>query len=174
LQAADVVFFNAGGLCTNAQPLFSGIQLTTTWTVAAAADTTGPRLCASSIYGVFTAIRYNDTAQLAFCDLISGIDVNSAFAPNTGTKRDASSGVRTAGCSADLNIWGVGLRTIWNPVANLDIRLEVFRDELDPKIDKNLWHTNFGGGGGQPSGQYRPDNLGVWGAILRVQRNFYP
>jgi hypothetical protein len=123
---------------------------------------------------VFTAVQFDDTAQLAFCDLISGIDANPVFVPNNGSELPAETGRRTAGCSADFNIWGVGFRTIWNPVKNLDVGLEVFRDEVDPKIDKNLWHTNFGGGGGQPSGQYRPANLGVWGAMLRVQRNFYP
>ncbi len=28
--------------------------------------------------------------------------------------------------------------------------------------------------GGQPSGQYRPADLGVWAAMLRIQSNFYP
>ncbi len=66
------------------------------------------------------------------------------------------------------------MRTIWNPVKNLDIGLEVFRDQIDQKWDPNLWHLAFGGNGGQPTGNYRPANLGVWGAMLRVQRNFYP
>jgi hypothetical protein len=82
--------------------------------------------------------------------------------------------VVTPGCNPNFNVWGIGVRTIWNPVKNLDVGLEVFRDEIDQKYDPNTWHVNFGGGGGQPTGQYKPANLGVWGAMLRVQRNFYP
>ena len=52
--------------------------------------------------------------------------------------------------------------------------MEVFRDEIDQKYDPNTWFINFSGSGGQPGGRYQPANLGVWGAMLRVQRNFYP
>jgi soluble lytic murein transglycosylase-like protein len=91
-----------------------------------------------------------------------------------GSKNAAATGVITPGCNPNFNVWGIGVRTIWNPVKNLDVGLEVFRDEIDQKYDPNTWVANFSGGGGQPAGTYKPANLGVWGAMLRVQRNFYP
>ena len=33
--------------------------------------------------------------------------------------------VAVAGCNPDFNVWDVGTRTIWNPVPNLDVGLEV-------------------------------------------------
>jgi hypothetical protein len=186
--APDAVFFNSGGAgCAvstttgitacgtnpNAAPAFSGIHLTTVWTVAAAYEHYWTPAVRTSIYGVYTHVTFDNTAKLAFCDTISGVNVN----PNIGVvagKLDASTGVVSPGCNPNFNVWGVGVRTIWNPVKNLDVGLEVFRDELDQKYDPNLIVGAFTGSGGQPGGTYRPANLGVWGAMLRVQRNFYP
>jgi len=176
--APDAVFFNAG---TPGAPIFSGIRLTTVWTVAAAYEHYWTPAVRTSLYGVFTAVSFDSTAKLAFCDSFAGPGAPglAQFVPNTPTggtaaKLDASTGVATPGCNPNFNVWGLGVRTIWNPVKNLDVGLEVFRDQIDQKWDPNLWHVNFGGGGGQPSGQYKPASMGVWGAMLRVQRNFYP
>src|SRR5712691_3568066 len=186
--APDAVFFNAGGSgCTaggtaapscavspSSAPAFSGIHLTTVWTIAAAYEHYWTPAVRTSIYGVFTAVSFDSTAKLAFCDTISGVNVNPNINPASGAKLDASTGVITPGCNPNFNVWGIGVRTIWNPVKNLDVGLEVFRDEIDQKYNPNTWVANFGGGGGQPTGRYQPANLGVWGAMLRVQRNFYP
>ena len=59
-------------------------------------------------------------------------------------------------------------------MANLDVGLEVFRSQINNKYDPNLIVASFSGSGGQPGGTYKPADLGVWGAMLRVQRNFYP
>jgi hypothetical protein len=171
--APDAVFFNAG---TPAAPLFSGIHLTTVWTIAAAYEHYWTPAVRTSIYGVFTAVSFDSTAKLAFCDSFpaGGTSGLAQYVPNVGAKNPASSGIATPGCNPNFDIWGLGVRTIWNPVKNLDVGLEVFRDQLDQKWDPNLWHVAFGGSGGQPSGNYRPASMGVWGAMLRVQRNFYP
>jgi hypothetical protein len=172
----DAVFFNAG---TAAAPIFSGLQLTTMFTVAAAYEHYWTPVVRTSLYGAWSHIGFNDTAKLAFCDTTPNgtgtpNDPLPQFQPNTGSKLPASSGVATPGCNPDFNVWTVGVRTIWNPVKNLDVGLEVFHDQIEQKWDPNLWHVNFSGAGGQPSGQYRPADLGVWAAMLRVQRNFYP
>ncbi len=172
---------------TPANPIFSGLQLTTMWSIAAAYEHYWTPAVRTSIYGAFAHVGFNSTAKLAFCDFVSsgtqtvsgtnptgGIDPLPQFQPNTGVKNAASTGVITPGCNPDFNVWTVGVRTVWNPVKNLDIGLEVFHDQIEQKWDPNLWHVNFGGAGGQPSGQYRPADLGVWAAMLRVQRNFYP
>ncbi len=174
--APDAVFFNAG---SPGAPQFSGIRLTTVWTVAAAYEHYWTPAVRTSIYGVFTAVSFDSTAKLAFCNTVGTGAANTDPLPqfqlnSGGAKNLASTGVATPGCNPNFNIWGIGVRTIWNPVKNLDVGLEVFRDQIDQKWDPNLWHLAFGGNGGQPTGNYRPANLGVWGAMLRVQRNFYP
>jgi hypothetical protein len=171
----DAIFFNAG---TPGSPGFSGLQLTTVWTVAAAYEHYWTPAVRTSVYGVITSTSFNNTAKLAFCDLTNGgtFEANSTFRPNAGStaKLDSRTGIVTPGCNPDFAVWGIGVRTIWNPVANLDVGLEVFRDEIDQKFDPNTWFVNFSGSGGQPGGRYQPANLGVWGAMLRVQRNFWP
>jgi hypothetical protein len=83
-----------------------------------------------------------------------------------------------AGC-ADWNAWQVGSRTIWNPVTNLDIGLEVIYTRIE---------TAYAGGqancvgagcviGSAPAGTPIVHNIqdnGVWSGILRIQRNFWP
>ncbi len=166
---------------TPANPIFSGLQLTTMWSIAAAYEHYWTPAVRTSIYGAFAHVGFNSTAKLAFCDVMintagtGGInDPLPQFQPNKGSKFAASTGIIAPGCNPDFNVWTVGVRTVWNPVKNLDTGLEVFHDQIEQKWDPNLWHVNFGGSGGQPSGQYRPADLGVWAAMLRVQRNFYP
>jgi hypothetical protein len=82
------------------------------------------------------------------------------------------------GC-ADWNAWQVGSRTIWNPVANLDIGLEVMYTKIETAFAGG--RTNCAGAGcvpgtapaGIPFVQNIQDN-GVWSGILRIQRNFWP
>ncbi len=83
-----------------------------------------------------------------------------------------------AGC-ADWQAWQVGSRTVWNPVTNLDIGLEVMYTKVE---------TAFAGGrtncvvlgctpGSAPAGTPAVHNIqdnDVWSGILRIQRNFWP
>ena len=84
-----------------------------------------------------------------------------------------------AGC-ADWSSWQVGSRTIWNPVTNLDIGLEVMYTKIDTAFAGG--RTNCVGAGcvagrcapaGIPAVHNIQDN-DVWSGILRVQRNFWP
>jgi hypothetical protein len=74
------------------------------------------------------------------------------------------------GCSPDYNFWEVGSRTQWNPVPQLDIGLEVLYSKRN---------TAFNGAAIVPASGSRPpvlvlDDQGVWSAMFRWQRNFYP
>jgi len=65
----------------------------------------------------------------------------------------------------DIKYWNVGVNTIWSPVRNLDLGLEVVYHNIQSR-------TQAGGvpaisGGGLPRGQE-----GAWVGTLRVQRNF--
>jgi Porin subfamily len=83
-----------------------------------------------------------------------------------------------AGC-ADFKAWQVGSRTIWNPVTNLDIGLEVMYTKIETAFSGGT--TNCGGAGcvpmanpaGIPSVVAVQDN-DVWSGVLRIQRNFWP
>jgi hypothetical protein len=73
-------------------------------------------------------------------------------------------------CDPDWSLWQVGSRTIWNPVQNLDVGIDVMYSHV---------RTAFSGGvttapaGSRPTGALVDDN-NVWAGIFRVQRNFWP
>jgi hypothetical protein len=82
------------------------------------------------------------------------------------------------GC-ADWNAWNVGSRTIWNPVTNLDIGLEVMYTKIETAFAGGVTGCATAGclpigfGVGTPFATRIQDN-DVWSGILRVQRNFWP
>jgi len=79
-----------------------------------------------------------------------------------------------AGCDYSFQIWGVGSRTVWNPVKNLDIGVEVMWSQIHQHMDAGKVALNFGGGGNRAAGLYAPSDEGMWSGLLRVQRNFWP
>jgi Porin subfamily len=75
------------------------------------------------------------------------------------------------GC-ADWAAWQIGSRTLWNPVKNLDIGVDVQYTALAK--------TAFAGGTvtfaptGAGAHTFTVGTTGVMSALLRIQRNFYP
>ena len=82
--------------------------------------------------------------------------------------------VALPGCDFAFNNWGAGVRTIWNPVRNLDIGLEVMYSKIETNFDPGLVVLNFAGAGGRPAGLYAPSSEEAWSGIIRLQRNFWP
>jgi hypothetical protein len=78
------------------------------------------------------------------------------------------------GCNPDFNVWNVGTRTIWNPVPNLDVGLELMYTRLETKHDASLVAFNFAGSGGRAAGLYAPSSENVFSGLFRIQRNFWP
>jgi hypothetical protein len=75
-------------------------------------------------------------------------------------------------CNPDYSFYEIGTRTQWNPVAQLDIGLELLYTHSN---------TAYKGPGiyGAPTNGSRPpvnlvDDQDVWSAMVRWQRNFYP
>jgi Porin subfamily len=183
----DAIFFNAcPGRYLGTSGCASGIQLTTVWTIGTAYEHYWSPAIRSALWGAFTSVSFDETAKIPFCDFVGADVIHGDLNPqyqHIGGKLIATSAHAqlTPGCNPDFNVWGVGVRTIWNPVSNLDVGLEVMYAEVDQKYDPRTWFgtaSPFGGGftglGGTPSGQYQPASLGIWAAMMRIQRNFYP
>ncbi|MDO9411866.1 MAG: porin, partial [Pseudolabrys sp.] len=69
----------------------------------------------------------------------------------------AASAGTVAGTSANWSYWQVGSRTVWTPVTNLDLSVEVMYQKQEtaftgPAVGNNSW----------------------WSGMFRAQRNFYP
>jgi Porin subfamily len=112
----------------------------------------------TSFFGGYVNVDYNANATAIIC----------ANRANIGPLAGAQPG--GFNCSPDFSFYEIGTRTQFNPVAQLDIGLEVLYTKLN---------TAFKGPANVAVNATRPavnliDDQGVWSAFLRWQRNFYP
>jgi hypothetical protein len=135
------------------------LELATSWNVQAGFQHYWTNSLRSSIWGSYSQYETNSS------------QVNALVCAPRGFG---------SGC-ADFGAWQVGSRTVWNPVTNLDIGLEVMYTTVE---------TAFGGartsgvGAANAAGFVQSNNAvdpskrlsdqDVWSGILRVQRNFWP
>jgi hypothetical protein len=150
----DAVFGGAG----------SGLELTTVWSITAAIQHYWTPALRTSVFGSYNSVDYNGAASTLICN-----NANGPFRTVGG-----ASGTAVTGCNPDINVWGVGTRTIWNPVPNLDIGVEVVYAKIETKHDPSTVRVNFAGAGGRAPGLYVPSSEEVWSGIFRWQRNFWP
>jgi hypothetical protein len=114
-----------------------GLALTKGWSVVAGADHHWNPHWRTSLYGTYGAINYDDTAEGYLGTL--------------------------AGFSHDFQFWQVGSRTVWTPVHNLDLSVDVMYNSLQSSSAGIL-----------PPHTTSLADQDWWQAIFRVQRNFYP
>jgi hypothetical protein len=171
-QGLDALFANQVGPAANAgvgaPAAGSGLQLTTAWTVAAAIEHYWTPAVRSDLFASYAKVDYNAQATAIYCSSpVGAVRTAAGAAPNflTGAVN---------GCNPDFAVWGVGLRTIWNPVKNLDVGIEVMYSKLDQNMNPNTTLLNFGGAGGRAAGLYVPADQDNWSGGIRVQRNFWP
>jgi hypothetical protein len=80
-------------------------------------------------------------------------------------------------CDPDWSAWRLASRTLWTPVANLDVGLEVGYSQINTAF---AGESTIPAGAGNPNGTglapgvYPTQDQGVWSATFRVQRSFWP
>ena len=107
----------------------------------------------TSLYGGYLKYEANSAA------------VNAACAAGTA---GGTAAVLGAGCR-DWSAWQIGTRTMWRPVANLDLSVDI----LYHQINSALKGTTTAGAVGTPALLTFGD-ASAWAGIFRVQRNFWP
>jgi hypothetical protein len=146
------------------------VELTRAWSVTTAFQHIWNPRWRTSFYGGYANISYNDTATAIinsalaagsicarpFAGLVGHLAVVTALAGNS--------------CSPNYSFYQVGSRTQFNPVPQLDIGLDVLYTHVN---------TAYKGPGTYAANGSRPavslfDDQGVWSALMRWQRNFYP
>jgi hypothetical protein len=109
-----------------------GCELTTTWSVVAGYNHGWNKMWKTSVYGGYVKADYGTTAE---------------------TIQGATAG------GLDYSFWQIGSRTVWTPVANLDLSVDVMYNHLNGSTaTSTAGHTS--------------DD--VWAGIVRAQRNFWP
>jgi hypothetical protein len=126
-----------------------GLHLTNSWGVTAGINHFWIPTVQTSLHG-------------GYLNVLPSTDICASFPGTT------SAGIVAAGCKPRWDMWYIGSRTIWNPVPNLDLGLEVMYTRVD---------TSFAGGVAPATGSMPATVIAgndVFGAIFRVQRNFWP
>jgi hypothetical protein len=134
------------------------VELTRVWSALAAYQHIWNPRWRTSWFGGYVNIDYNANATALIC----------ANRPNISPL----AGAQPAGfnCSPDWSFYEIGTRTQFNPVAQLDIGVELLYTRVN---------TAFKGPATTAVNGSRPsvnliDDQGVWSAMVRWQRNFYP
>ena len=119
----------------------------------------------TSIFGGGHYLDYNATANALLCSKYAPGAVGSpgtlAFAPGQT-------------CDMDMLTWQAGSRTIWAPVKDLTMGLEVIYSRLEPRNDGALFAQNGNNGflPGAPVGVYEVKDQDIWSGRLSIRRYF--
>jgi hypothetical protein len=159
----DGIFTTTGGA---AGVSGTGVSLTEGWQVNAAAQHFWTPALRTSVFGNYGQLNFDAAATAKFC---AGVPVAAAGAIGAGLAGTTPGG--SLGCNPDFAVWQVGSRTIWSPVANLDIGVEVLYTRLDQNFT-GAW--NLGASGARAPGLYEARDQDTWSGVLRFQRNFWP
>jgi hypothetical protein len=134
----------------------TNIELTNVWSANVAYEHRWDPKWRTSIYTGWFGVNYDDAAKAMICP--NGVQRGGAFV-----------GVAFANCDPNFSMAELGSRTLWNPVPDLDVGVDVV-----------WWHLNTGFGGlatlnqigAKPAGTYNIKDQDALSAIFRIQRNF--
>ena len=81
------------------------------------------------------------------------------------------SGFTITNCNPDFGFWQVGSRTVWNPVRELDVGVEVIYSQINSAFSGPVTLT---ANGTVPAGPFTARDVNFVSGVFRVQRNFLP
>lgn len=147
-----------GGVSDSVFVTGAGQELTTTFGFNGAYTHNWDPRWATSLYGAWAAVRYNDTAKGYIC---GGLVATLAL----------SSGL--AGCNPNFNYAVVGTATYWTPVKNLTFVADLAYTMLDQKYASGSTVTlPLQAGIAKPAGLYELKDQSALTFRLRAQRNW--
>jgi hypothetical protein len=119
----------------------------------------------TSVFGGYSELHFPGTSV----GTLAGTGARGAFC--TGTFALIFAPNNANGCNPDFSVVQVGTRTIWSPVRNLDIGVEVLYTRLDQNFDGTFAVSP---GGGRAPSTFNAKDQDTWSGVLRFQRNFWP
>jgi hypothetical protein len=150
--------FTLDGLYGTGSDGLTHFSLVEGWSILAAIQHYWTPSLRTSVFGHYTSLDYGATATDLFC--LGGAGV----LPGT-------SGVAGEVCNPDFDLFQVGTRTVWSPVRNLDIGVELLYTRLN---QSHVGSYNLTAAGSRPAGAYIADDQDTWSGTVRFQRNFWP
>ncbi|MGY8685257.1 porin [Bradyrhizobium sp. UFLA05-153] len=147
-----------GGLSDSVFVTGVGQELTTTYGFNGGYTHNWDPHWATSIYGAWAAVRYNNTAKGYIC---------GAFVANLALSSGA------AGCNPDFNYAAVGVATYWTPIKNLTFTADLAYTMLDQKYASGSTVTlPTQAGIAKPGTVYELKDQNSLTFLLRAQRNW--
>jgi Porin subfamily len=146
------------------------LQESTYWNIWAAVQHYWVPEVRTSLYGGYALYQANSSAvDASLCaPLHAGATLTTVAG---GGSLIGSSAVAASGC-ADFQAWAIGSRTIWNPVRNLDIGVDVLYSQLSKSAFQGA--TLVFTPAQAPTERLTAGSSNIVAGILRVQYNFYP
>jgi hypothetical protein len=115
----------------------------------------------TSLYGGYLKYEANSNA----------VDTLYCPAPgNAGAIAGYNGPALGPGCR-DWSAWQVGSRTLWNPVPNLDISVDIIYHRINSALKGGSFTS---AAAGLPTGNLTFGDVSEWSGVLRFQRNFWP
>ncbi len=133
----------------------TGHDLTEGWSVLAAFRHFWTPALRSTLFGHYTKLEFGDSGNARMCTTPVG---------------GAGQITGVATCNFDFSVAQVGFNTIWSPVRNLDIGVEV----LYTRLETHQGLVAIGATGTRPAGVYEAGKQDTWSGGVRFQRNFWP
>jgi hypothetical protein len=149
------------GATTDAVYVAGGdLVLTNAWGVRGAFNHNWNPYWSTSLFGSYSAVRYDNSAKVAYCTAFNASHPGQALVGN-------SAGAYS--CNPDFNVSQLGVVTRWTPVKNLTFSGEVQWFHLDQKMSGS---SIFSASAPKPAALYEFKDQDTVLLQLRAQRNF--
>ncbi len=140
----------------------TSLELTTGWSITAGLEHHWNSRWRTSLYGGYEAFSYDAKATAELC---AGLALGGAgSSANVG-------GFTPSNCSPNFSFWQVGSRTVWNPVRELDLGVDVLYNRINTAF---AGPVTLAANGSVPAGPFNAADTSVLSAVFRIQRNFLP
>jgi hypothetical protein len=143
------------------------VELTEGWQVMAAAQHYWTPALRTSVFAGYARLDFPGNPG----DIGVPTGARGAFCTGNQTGGTAFIPAVVNGCDPSVALLQVGTRTIWSPVRNLDIGVEVLYQRFDENMD-GVWLLPATGA--RVGGLYLAADADVWSGLIRFQRNFWP
>jgi len=140
----------------------SDLELTTAWSVTAGLEHNWNSKWRTSLYGGYEGVSYGTEATSRLC---------TGLAPGGAGAFTSAGGFTPGNCSPNFGFWQIGSRTVWRPVASLELGLDVLYNHINSGF---AGPVNVSANGTIPAGTFTAGDQDVWSGAFRIQRNFVP
>jgi hypothetical protein len=162
----NIVHGNGIGLGFVTDAVYAGVgtqlDLTTAWSVTAGVQHYWTPAWRTSLFGGYEGISYGPHAAATLC---------AGLAPGGAGSSASAGGFTPTNCSPNFGFWQIGSRTVWSPVASLDIGVEVIYNRVNTAFAGPVTisqNTTL------PAGVLAASDQGELSGAFRIQRNFLP